>query len=62
MFIELVTTKGEKIMFNAANIVLIAPEKKGTVLVDVNGIDWLVAEDYEILKMRFANFSTCKTF
>ena len=62
MFIELVTTKGEKIMFNAANIVLIAPDKKGTVLVDVNGIDWLVAEDYEILKMRFANYLTCKTF
>ena len=62
MFIELVTTKGEKIMFNAANIVLIAPDKKGTVLVDVNGIDWLVAEDYEILKMGFANYLTCKTF
>ena len=50
MFIELSTHKGEKITFNTANIVLLAPDKKGTVLVDVNGIDWVVTESYEILK------------
>ena len=37
MFIELITNKGEKMTFNTQNIVLVAPDRKGTVLVDVNG-------------------------
>ena len=50
MFIELTTHKGEKITFNTANIVLIAPDKKGTVIVETNGIDWVVLESYESIK------------
>ena len=50
MFIELTTTKGERMTFNTANIVLLAPDRKGAVLVDVNGIDWVVSESYESLK------------
>ena len=50
MFIELITNKGEKMMFNTQNIVLVAPDRKGTVLVDVNGMDWVVSEPYESLK------------
>ena len=39
MFIELITNKGEKMTCNTQNIVLVAPDRKGTVLVDVNGMD-----------------------
>ena len=47
---ELTTNKGEKMTFNTHNVVLIAPDKKGTVLVDVNGLDGVVSENYEGLK------------
>ena len=50
MFIELTTHKGEKITFNTANIVLIVPDKKRTVIVETNGIDWVVLESYESIK------------
>lgn len=53
MFIELITCKGEKITLNTSNIVLITPERKGTLIVDVNGMDWLVVEPYENLKGAF---------
>ena len=62
MFIELTTHKGEKLTFNTANIVLIAPEKKGTVLVDTNGIDWVVSETYEALKGVLQTFDYDKTY
>ena len=62
MFIELTTHKGEKLMFNTANIVLIAPDKKGTVLVDTNGIDWVVSETYEALKGVLQTFDFDKTY
>ena len=44
MFIELITNKGEALTFNARNIVLIVPERKGTMIVDVNGMDWHISE------------------
>ena len=50
MFIELETIKGEKITFNTGNIVLLAYDKKGTFIVDVNGIDFIVKQSYESLK------------
>ena len=64
MFIELTTHKGEKLTFNTANIVLIAPDKKGTVLVDTNGIDWSVTESYESLKgvLQIFDFDKSYTF
>lgn len=62
MFIELTTHKGEKLTFNTANIVLIAPDKKGTVLVDTNGIDWVVSETYEALKGVLQTFDFDKTY
>ena len=52
MFIELITVKGEKLTLNTQHIVLVAPSRKGTVLVDVNGIDWEVSEGYESLKEK----------
>ena len=61
MFIELITTKGEKMTFNTQNIVLAAPHRKGTVLVDVNGMDWVVSESYESLKGALQNFDFGKT-
>ena len=62
MFIELTTNKGEKMTFNTQNIVLIAPDRKGTVLVDVNGIDWVVSESYESLKGVLQAFDYDKTY
>ena len=62
MFIELITNKGEKMTFNTQNIVLIAPDRKGTVLVDVNGIDWVVSESYESLKGVLQTFDFDKTY
>ena len=62
MFIELTDKKGEKITFNTANIVLFAPDKKGTVLVDVNGIDWVVAESYESMKSVLQTFDYDKSY
>ena len=50
MFIELTTNKGERITFNTDNIVLFTSDRKGSILVDVNGIDWIVSETYETLK------------
>lgn len=52
MFIELITVKGEKLTLNTQHIVLVAHTRKGTVLVDVNGIDWEVSEGYESLKEK----------
>lgn len=51
MFIELNTVKGEKITFNARNIVFVSPDRKGSVIVDVNGMDWIVSEPYDNLKV-----------
>lgn len=62
MFIELTTTKGEKMTFNTANIVLLAPDRKGTVFVDVNGIDWTVSESYESLKGVLQTFDFDKSY
>ena len=62
MFIELITNKGEKMTFNTKNIVLAAPDRKGTVLVDVNGMDWVVSEPYESLKGLLQTFDFDKTY
>ena len=62
MFVELITNKGEKVTFNTENIVLVAPDKKGTVLVDVNGMDWVVSESYESLKGVLQTFDFDKTY
>ena len=48
--------------FNTHNIVLVAPDKKGTVLVDVNGLDWVVAESYESLKGVLQTFDYDKSY
>ena len=50
MFIELNTVKGEKITFNTQNIVFVSPDRKGSVVVDVNGMDWIVSEPYDNLR------------
>ena len=50
MFIELKTVKGEKITFNTENIVFVSPDRKGSVVVDVNGMDWTVSEPYDNLR------------
>lgn len=62
MFIELTTPKGEKITYNTANIVLIVPDRKGTLLVDVNGIDIVVTESYESLKGVLQTFDFDKSY
>ena len=63
MFIELTTAnRGEKITFNTDNIVLVSADKKGTYLVDVNGIDWTVKEPYDVLKGVLQTFDFDKTY
>lgn len=62
MFVELTTNKGDKMTFNTQNIVLVAPDRKGTVLVDVNGMDWVVSESYESLKGVLQTFDFDKTY
>lgn len=62
MFIELTTTKGEKITFNTANIVLVTKDKKGSFLVDVNGMDFVVSESYESLKGVLQTFDYDKSY
>lgn len=62
MFIELTTTKGEKITFNTANIVLVTKDKKGSFLVDVNGMDFVVSESYESLKGVLQTFDYGKSY
>ena len=62
MFIELTTIKGEKLTFNTQNIVLVSPDKKGTVLVDVNGMDFILSESYESLKGVLQTFDFDKTY
>ena len=62
MFVELITNKGEKMTFNTQNIVLVAPDKKGTILVDVNGMDWVVSEPYDVLKGVLQTFDFDKTY
>ena len=62
MFIELTTTKGEKITFNTANIVLVTKDKKGSFLVDVNGMDFVVSESYESLKGLLQTFDYDKSY
>jgi hypothetical protein len=62
MFIELITNKGEKMTFNTQNIVLVAPDRKGTVVVDVNGMDWVVSESYESLKGVLQTLDFDKTY
>ena len=62
MFVELITVKGEKLTLNTRQIVLVAPTRKGTVLVDVNGMDWVVSESYESLKGVLQTFDFDKTY
>ena len=61
MFIELTTIKGEKLTFNTQNIVLVAPDRKGTFLVDVNGIDFVMSESYERVKGVLQTFDFDKS-
>ena len=60
MFIELNTIKGEIMTVNTQNIVIVTPDKKGTVLVDVNGMDWVVSESYESLRGVLKTFTLTK--
>lgn len=62
MFIELTTNKGGKLIFNTQNIVLVVPDRKGTLLVDVNGMDFVVSEPYESLKGVLQTFDFDKTY
>ena len=62
MFIELTTTKGEKITVNTENIVFLSSNKNKTLIVDVNGIDWMVVESYESLKGVLQTFDFDKTY
>ena len=62
MFIELTTTRGEKITFNTANIVLVTYDKKGTFLVDVNGMDFVLSESYESVKFVLQTFDFDKSY
>ena len=61
MFIELTTIdSNEKVLFNTANIVLFNPLKRGTFLVDVNGVDYTVLESYEVLKSVLPTYNLCE--
>ena len=62
MFIELTTTKGEKITVNTENIVFLSSNKNKTLIVDVNGIDWTVVESYESLKGVLQTFDFDKSY
>ena len=62
MFIELTSNRGEKLTFNTDNIILLAPDKKGTLLVDINGINMVVSESYESLKGVLQTFDFDKTY
>ena len=61
MFIELTTIdSNETVLFNTANIVLFNPLKRGTFLVDVNGVDYTVLESYEVLKSVLPTYNLCE--
>lgn len=62
MFIELTTNKGEKITFNTNNIVLVTTDRRGSLLVDTNGMDWVVSEPYESLKGVIQTFDFDKSY
>ena len=62
MFIELITNKGEKLTFNTQHIVLVTPDRRGTLIVDINGMDWLVSESYESLKRIFQASDSDKSY
>ena len=57
MFIDAVTNRGEFLFLNIAHILLVASDRKGTVIVDVNGIDYHLNESYDEFVARLRSIS-----
>lgn len=52
MFIEFETTAKEKVLLNVNQILYVTKDKKSTIVLDINGVDYRVSEDYESLIAR----------
>ena len=61
MFFEFITTKNEPVSININKILYITPYKKGSLIVDVEGMDYYSNEEYTALVQRLNDYA-CKTY
>ena len=52
MFIEIETTKNEKVFLNVHQILYVTKDKKHTIILDINGVDYYTKEPYESIIAR----------
>ncbi len=59
MFIEFVTQKGEKVLLNVRCILSVIEHKRGCLIIDTDGMDYPVAEEFDSFCKRL-NSKTCQ--
>ncbi len=54
MFIEVETTRNEPVLLNISQILYVTKAKKNTILVDINGCDYVLKDTYESIIDRLS--------
>ena len=54
MFFEIKTTRNERVLLNVNHILYITEDKKYTIVVDINGCDYLTHESLDDLSLRLS--------
>ena len=54
MFLEIKTTRNETVLLNVKHILYLTEDKKHTIIVDINGCDYLTNERLDDLSLRLA--------
>ncbi len=57
MFFEIKTTRNERVLLNVNHILYVTEDKKYTIVVDINGCDYLTHESLDSISGRLAFFS-----
>ena len=54
MFLEIKTTRNETVLLNVKHILYLTEDKEHTIIVDINGCDYLTNERLDNLSLRLA--------
>lgn len=54
MFLEIETTRKEKVFLNVSHILFVTTEKGKTIIIDINGADYEVTDSYESICLRLS--------
>ncbi len=60
MFIEIVTKNSEHVVLNINNISFVSEEKNHAVIFDINGVPFVLNEDYQSFRIRLVKLGVFK--